>query len=233
LIRKTGETTVTRLLNTETQPTWTSEEQNWQRFATRVSAAYDATVESESAMANLLRPAAHQLYSWIVEEPGFHEQLSLCRNTVHNESPNGSKVLFADEHIKAGLQAIYRDNPIPLHDHPGTAGIVLVLSGVINFQYANISANQANPGPVELQIARVRDRLPGQVCWFHAEHRNIHRVEAKTGNAIMLVVHLRRGDAGPRHMYFPVSQYEPVEGIRFLAHCMTIKRRQSESSEIN
>ena len=224
---------MTQLLNTETRPTRISKEQHWQQFASQVSAAFDAAPESESAMTGLLSPAAHQLYNCIAGAPDFRQQLSLCPDTNSKKSLNWSKLLFADEHIKVGLQAVYQGNPIPLHDHPGSAGIVLVLSGAVNFQYANIVGNPINPGPVELQIARIRNRLPGQVCWFHAEDRNIHRVEAKTDRAIMLVAHLRQHDGGSRHMYFPVSDYEPAEGIRFLAHRMKIQRRQSESSELN
>lgn len=222
-----------QLLNKETRPSEPSKEHHWQLFASRVSAAYGAAPESESGMAGLLSPAAHQLYNWIAGVPELRQQLSLCPNTIPSESPNWSKVLFADEHIRVGLQAVCQGNPIPLHDHPGSAGVVLVLSGIVNFQYANLPRNQGTPGPVELQIARVRDRLAGQVCWFHAEDRNIHRVEAKTDYAVMLVAHLRQRDNGRRHMYFPVSEYEPVEGIRFLAHRMKIQRKQSESSEIN
>ncbi|MGW8248771.1 MAG: hypothetical protein ACWGOV_11770 [Acidiferrobacterales bacterium] len=224
---------VTQLLNSETQPTRTSKEHHWQQFASRVSAALDAAPESEGAMIGLLSPAAHQLYNWIAGGSDFRQQLSLCPDTNSSESSNWSKVLYADEHTKIGLQAVYQGIPIPLHDHPGSAGIVLVLSGAVNFQYANIIGSRTSPGPIELKIARIRNRLPGQVCWFHAEDRNIHRVEAKTDRAIILVAHLRQGDGGTRHMYFPVSDYEPVEGIRFLAHRMKIQRKQSESSELN
>ena len=224
---------MTQLLNTETQPTRTTKERHWQQFASQVSAAFDAAEEAESAMSGLLSPAAHQLYNWIAGTADFLQQLSLCPDTNSNESSNWSRVLFADEHIKVGLQAVYLGNPIPLHDHPGSAGVVLVLSGAVNFQYANVIGSWTNPGPIELRIARIRNRLPGQVCWFHAEDRNIHRVEANTDRAIILVAHLRQGDGGSRHMYFPVSDYEPAEGIRFLAHRMKIQRRQSESSELN
>jgi len=217
---------VTQLLNTETQPTWTSEEDHWQQFTSRVSAAFASAAtmngESESAMAGLLSPAAQELYNRVASH-----------HSISDELPNGSTVLFTDEHLKVGLQAVQKGNPIPLHDHPGSAGVVLVLTGIVNFQYANVIGDQTNPGPVELQIARIRNRQPGQVCWFHAEDRNIHRVEAKTDRAVILVAHLRQHEDGPRHMYFPVSDYEPAEGVRFLAHRMKILRKQSESSELN
>jgi len=214
---------VTQLLNTETRT-----DQHWQQFGSRISAAFGVGAESESTMAGLLSPAAHQLYNWIAGQVP-----SLYQDTISSESPNWSQVLFSDDGIKAGLQAVHQGNPIPLHDHPGSAGVVLVLSGIANFQYANVTGNHAGPGPVELQVARIRNRLPGQVCWFHTEDRNIHRVEAKTDNTVILVAHLRQADGGPRHMYFPVSDYEPAEGIRFLAYRMKIQRKQSESSELN
>jgi len=210
-----------------------SDAPTWQRFARQVKAAIEANPKDEQALANRLRIAAHQLHAHLVTALNLPVRSNDLKSQVRPEKPNVSELFYADEEIHAGVQAVAKGSPIPLHDHPGSAGIVLVLSGVVNFQYANVVRNQGSFGLVELEIERVRNRLPGQVCWFHADARNIHRVESMTESAVMLVIHIKQNESGQKHLYFPISDYLPVEGSRVLVHSMSVKRGHSKTNHLN
>ena len=206
-------------------------QQHWSWFASRLAAAYSQAPQTESEMADLLRPATHQLYNWIVSDPDFRHQFLDCPDSLGEGSPTWSSKLFRGDDINAGLLAVYRDKPVPFHDHPDTVGVMLVLSGAVKIQYANITDNPAGYGPVQLEITRVRERLPGEVCWFFANDRNIHRLEAKTANTVMLVAHLPHIDSSRQSLYFPAGEYEPAEGRRFLAQRIRLQRAGTDSNQ--
>jgi hypothetical protein len=203
---------------------------NWECFAEILAAAYAQAPKTEGAMADLLRPATHQFYNWIVSDPEFRNEFLRCPDSIGRGSPTWSTTLFSDDNINAGLLAVYRDKPVPFHDHPGTLGVMLVLSGAVKIQYANLVNEQDAFGPVELQITRVRERLPGEVCWFFANDRNIHQLEATTANTVILVAHLPHIDINQQSFYFPFGEYEPVEGCTLLAQRIRLKRSRSGSS---
>jgi len=210
---------------------WQTTENAWNEYASSITTALDHARGDEATVASQLQPAALHLYQALAGSAAFGEQLSGCPRELGGSEPTWASVLFESEAIKAGLLAVYRDKPVPLHDHPGCGAVVFVLSGAVHFQYANIHSD--NGCRVELEIARIRNRLPGQVCWFTATERNIHRVEALTDKAIMLVAHVPHIDTGKQHLYFPITGYEPVEGNRFLAHRMRLVRDGSNTHSIN
>jgi len=213
----------------ENQGSPTNPSQGWEWFADKLAAAYDQVPETEAAMADLLRPAMHQFYSWIVNDPEFRNQFLNCPDSLGRGSLTWSTRLFSDDRINAGLLAVYRDKPVPFHDHPGTLGVMLVLSGAVKIRYADLANDRGGAGPVELRITRVRERLPGEVCWFFAHDRNIHQLEATTANTVMLVAHLPHVDVDKQSFYFPVGEYEAVEGHTLLAQRMRLNRSRTGS----
>lgn len=202
---------------------------SWEWFAAQLTAAYDQAPGTESAMTELLRPATHQLYNWIVNDPEFRNEFLHCPDSLGRGSLTWSTKLFSDDNINAGLLAVYRDKPVPFHDHPGTLGVMLVLSGAVKIRYADFTGDHGRVGPVELRITRVRERLPGEVCWFFANNRNIHQLEATTANTVMLVAHLPHVDVDKQSFYFPVGEYEAVEGQTLLAQRMKLNRSRTGS----
>ena len=204
----------------------------WESFAADALKAYEAPPSTEQSMAAVLRPAIHQLYNSIVEDPFFRDQFLQCPEPANGDTPTWSSTLYESENIRAGLLSVYRDKPVPFHDHPGAIGVTLVLSGVTRIEYANIIGNQEGHSLAELEMTRVRDRLPGQVCWFFEHDRNIHSVESKTPNAVLLVIHMPHIESEKQNMYFPVADYQLEEGEKFMANRVKIKRSQKKSDYV-
>lgn len=204
----------------------------WEQFASQLLTTYAAAPDTEKSMADILRPATHQLYNSVVDDSQFRDQFLQCPDTADGGKPTWSSTLYESENIRAGLLSVYRDKPIPFHDHPGAIGITLVLSGVARIEYANFVSDAQNKNLVELQLTRARERLPGQVCWFFEHDRNIHSVEAKTPNAVLLVIHVPHVELVSQSLYFPVAEYRREEGEKFMAHRVKPVQRQSDSEHI-
>jgi len=213
----------------EYQEDLTNRSQGWEWFAGKLAAAYEQAPETEAAMAETLRMSTHQFYNWVVNDPEFRTQYLACPDSLGRGSITWSSRLYSDEQVSAGLLAIYRDKPVPFHDHPGTLGVMLVLSGAVKIRYADMANEREGAGAVDLKITRIRERLPGEVCWFFAKDRNIHQLEATSANAIMLVAHLPRVDVDKQSFYFPVGEYEAAEGHTLLAQRVRLNRSRSGS----
>jgi hypothetical protein len=204
----------------------------WEQFASQLLTTYAAAPDTEKSMAEILRPATHQLYNSVVDDNHFRDQFLQCPDSAGCGKPTWSATLYESDNIRAGLLSVYRDKPIPFHDHPGAIGVTLVLSGVARIEYANIVGDAHNKSLVELQLTRARERLPGQVCWFFEHDRNIHSVEAKTPNAVLLVIHVPHVELINQSLYFPVAEYQREEGETFMAHRVKPARGQSDSEHV-
>jgi hypothetical protein len=206
-----------------------SPEPVWEQYAHALQQAFVATPDAEQAMAQELRQATHWLYNALVEEPNFRNRFLLCPEREDCDAPTWSQTLYESKSIRAGLLSVYRDTPVPLHDHPGSIGVTLVLSGVAKVEYATIVDSANTQGLATLELIRVRERLPGQVCWFFEHDRNIHGIEAITASALLLVMHLPNIDAEKQNLYFPVNETRPDEGNTFLANRVKLRRGQSQT----
>ena len=204
----------------------------WEPFAAEVLKIYESAPATEQSMAEILRPLMHMLYNRVVEDEQFRNQLLQCPDSAGSGSPTWSSTLYESETIRAGLLSVYRDKPVPFHDHPGAIGITLVLSGVARIEYANFVSNNDNNGLVKLKTSRARERLPGQVCWFFEHDRNIHSVEAGTPNTVLLVIHMPHVDTEKQSLYFPVADEEREEGEVFMAHRVKAKRHHADADYV-
>ena len=115
-----------------------------------------------------------------------------------------SVTIFEDTSIKVSLVTIDKGRPLPLHDHPGESGLMLVLEGSVNVCHCNLES--AHTGhPVKLFVEKVNALNEGDVNWFTESERNIHSVDSIEQRAILLVVHTSRCISEHQSYYFPIN----------------------------
>lgn len=105
-------------------------------------------------------------------------------------SPSTScQTLIADRMIQVDILTLLPERPIPLHDHPGSAGVLLVLSGSISIdQYDMIPSRRdcRTKTLVELRRVSCKDLALGGVSLFARDRGNIHSMRAITERSVVL-----------------------------------------------
>jgi len=118
----------------------------------------------------------------------------------------GWKSVHEDEQGKAGLFSIFRNAPVPLHDHPEACGVLMVLQGEVEVEKFTLDkAYRENPssGMVELECIERQVLKPFELSWFGPEEGNIHGLHTRTEQSVMLKVQLPANAEKSRSWYFP------------------------------
>jgi len=136
----------------------------------------------------------------------------------------GWRSIHEDELGKVGLFSIYRDSPVPLHDHPGTIGVMMVVDGeaeVERYSLDEAYRKSETSGLVELKSCERRLLKPYDITWFKETEGNIHGFEAKTDQCVLLKVQMPATFAISRSWYFPTcvfnQEQETVQARRIMS----------------
>ena len=150
-------------------------------------------------------PALHQHLSG---DPQYLDNLNIAKNEpLQRYSDSG--LLFENRTMKASLVALDKGRGLPLHDHPGASGLMLVIDGSISVCHCNIKPRQ--PGQLlSLNVLQTNTLNEGETSWFTKTERNVHSVEATSQRAVLLVVHTPPFAVQQQSYYFPIniSTYE-------------------------
>ena len=117
---------------------------------------------------------------------------------AHIENPYQWLPVYEDMQIHAGLLVLPEHGFIPMHDHPHTIGITLVIKG-------NPNIVQADSGT---SLPHHRRRLsPGEISFTFPSKRNIHGYESRLGSAALLSINIikHRDIRQTRHWHFSLN----------------------------
>lgn len=156
-----------------------------------------------------------ELHRHLLTSPGYQNDLALAKSKPL-ERYSKSVTLFENLQIKASLVALEKGRPLPLHDHPGASGLMLVIEGEVSIFQCN--AEEPQPGnPLVLNVVELKNLPAGQVSWFTVKEKNIHSVNAVSQHAVLLVVHTPTFSARLQSFYFPLNS-DIKAGSKVYAH---------------
>ena len=186
----------------------------WSNFASEVETIYRQTREDGNlSVQQALRHITHETYNQLVYDDDFLAAFTEGTDPDLCELPVNLVPLFRNDQISVGLMSVYRNcGVVPLHDHPGAYGVTLVLSGIARVSYASVIERDPDNTMVRLKVDRVRERLPGQVCWFFDGDNDLHSIEAATSSAQLLVTQIASEAAGGQAFYYPSNQQSVAQG---------------------
>ncbi len=125
-----------------------------------------------------------------------------------NDTTNRTKTpwdwfpLHKDEEIRAGVVGINPYRPIPIHDHPGASGILLVLEGhIIERSYQIDSTQEKATGLVELIPGQKRYLDAGQWSVFMPDWNNLHSLSAMSRPAMAFSIQFHPYDERVRNWF--------------------------------
>lgn len=142
-------------------------------------------------------------------------------NPVHRDSqPWGWNSLLETEQINAGLLTVYPDSSIPMHDHPGSTGLLVVLKGhVILRQYKVMEQSKSNKNRLHLKRTSVSSIGENAFSVFGPEEGNIHSLEADQEPCVLFDLMFSPYKPEDRSWFLPMDILEtsgksPIEVVR-------------------
>ena len=119
-----------------------------------------------------------------------------------------SKTLSEDENYRLTLIGLHSLERVPVHDHPGTVSVLVVLSGKIRIRHFHETAGRQEQRLIELEQCSEEALGKNEIDVVNSEAGSLHSLEASTNNAVFLCIQLPPCPAEKQSWYYPLSPFE-------------------------
>lgn len=122
--------------------------------------------------------------------------------------------LIENEYLRVGLLTLDETNTIPIHDHPGSTGLLVILEGHLQVQQFQYRESSISPSPrrmVEMEQVNRQQLGPGEFTAFSPTQGNIHSLCAYNGPCLILDVLLAPYRNEDRTWYMPLEDNDLSE----------------------
>lgn len=147
-------------------------------------------------------------------------------NIIHSPLQSGDGTwkhwdwnLFTDEpEIRVGLITVFKNRPIPIHDHPGANGLLLVLNGELTISEYQLHHSDVtnNLKLAELTLTSQTRITDNEYACITQDAGNIHSLKTESEVCTVLDVLLTPYDEKQRSWYMPMAD-QIQAGQRFSA----------------
>jgi len=172
----------------------------------------DYRQDRETALAHLVA----EMYPALLMDSKLQQAMALCPAAGTQTSPSWWHNLHEDRASQISFISVYQGQAMPLHDHPGSRGLSVVLSGRARIRYADIVQLDQASGIVEIVMVDSQVCAEQEVSSFDTDYNNIHSVEAMSPCVQVLVVHTPPIKREEQAFYFPLlaKQWLPGQQLR-------------------
>lgn len=128
--------------------------------------------------------------------------------------------LLSSEKINAGLLTVYAGQPIPLHDHPGANGMIIVLQGKVRVSQYQLTQELNANHSANVALRKISDRHlgMGETDMFLHNRGNIHGMRALSQKCIILDILIPPQTSEERSWYLPtITDSDPVNSSHIFA----------------
>ncbi|MCB1758911.1 MAG: hypothetical protein KDI68_03905 [Gammaproteobacteria bacterium] len=161
---------------------------------------------------SLLTRGARDILHDLKLHPEFHAALETAITCNRQQTGSWHWCLLSNTPLlRIGLITVYRDTPIPAHDHPNSFGIQLVITGRARVrQYQPIEPMDRKHHLVSLEKISDSELGVHRSSVFTPEHRNIHEIEAVSPRTVLLSIMIHPYDPQERSWFFPTTIADTV-----------------------
>ncbi len=187
----------------------------WKDFIGSVAGIGKGIYHSDIEMNSVLNHNLVLVHSLLMNTSHYRELVNSSFRRLTRTKNWGWKAVYEDELGKTGLFSVYKNAPVPLHDHPGTRGAMMVVEGEVEVERFTLKEEyrrRNESGLVELQRCDKKVLKPYDVTWFGPDQCNVHGMQALTEQCVMLKVQLLQMKA-ERSWYFPVFSFEQDQEV--------------------
>jgi len=157
----------------------------------------------------------------------------LLLNTIHGEPAEpdennprwGWQPALASPDLSVGTLTVWRDSDIPLHDHPGSTGLLLVLEGKVRVRSYQLTDDLDNGNaPVELELTADEVISAGEYWQFGPYQHNIHSLQSVDGDCRIFDVLFSPYQLQQRSFFMPIIPGNDARNI-FVTRLNRLHRR--------
>lgn len=146
-----------------------------------------------------------QFYKGLRSNEVFANALKRARQPAAAGLDCVSVPLINETRLCCHLLTLSQKQPIPMHDHPNTTALTMVVSGRLRVRVFDLVSCDESAQRVTLKLTRVDQLNEEEAGWVPRGRNNIHSMEALTDQVTLLTVHAPAIEAGTQRYYFPVS----------------------------
>jgi len=180
------------------------DEDIWAEFVGGIQAIYEHHTEHCDDRQTALMRLVDVMYPVLCNEPVLRQAMTQCPKAGEQSSPSWWRSLHKDTTSEITLVAVYQGQSMPLHDHPGSRGLSLILSGQAHICCADVLQLDQASGIAEILMADSQQCREQDVSSFDTNHNNLHSIEALTPCVHVLVVHTPPIKREEQAFYFPL-----------------------------
>lgn len=143
-----------------------------------------------------------RLASWCI----YQNALSQAKYATFDDY-SLSLPFFESLDIRLNLIAIEPGRALPLHDHPDSAGITMVIKGQTQIVQCETELKSEQNINSKSQLTVIENKIysVGEASCFTKNQRNIHSMEALNERSVVLVVQPAPNDMNQKSYFFPVN----------------------------
>ncbi|MDH5602228.1 MAG: hypothetical protein OEY78_13105 [Gammaproteobacteria bacterium] len=150
-------------------------------------------------LAEWIQPAMISLHQQLLKNTEYKKTLSRAKN----DKITGSDLaipIFLTDYIQVKLISIEAKHSLPLHDHPGAAGSIFVISGDVHItEFESTDLSDSTITFVDNKLIPV-----GKTRCFTQLQHNIHSLAAPKNRVVIMSVHTPPFAVNSQSFYFPL-----------------------------
>jgi hypothetical protein len=161
----------------------------------------------ERVLAGALDEGMTDLHRALLERADYRQALSgaLSADWAGEARDAGflHRSVWSARGASAGLLTVFRQNPLPLYEHPGHAGLLMVVAGEVTVRryYAVRPADAGSPDRALLRRVGEERLLPGRVCLAWPWRGNVQGLASVAARSVLLRVQVPVAGAEPPCWY--------------------------------
>ena len=187
--------------------------QQWlELYTEQILDRWDKFSDGGPRVYELLSHRIQQLHERLSDTAIYEYGLKQITNTPETDGTWHKTRIMQDSFLDASLIKLGRDTSIPIHDHPGTIGMILVLEGMLELRSFSINPEIVSFGRQAAYLcpADFQRLHKGGTSMVLPDKGNLHDLSCHDGHCILLDVQVTLSHNREPRWFFPVG---PAPGI--------------------
>jgi len=183
----------------------------WSDFVNSIAFMNEGGYKNKAEMTSVFNHNMVLMHKLLLSSSMYRTLANSSFNKLARSKYWGWRSIHEDGLGKVGLFSIYKDTPVPLHDHPGSCGVMMVLDGEVEverYSLADKYKDSVSSGLVEMKKCERKLLRPFEVTWFEETEGNIHGFETKTDQCVLLKMQMPLIPGKSRSWYFPTCTFD-------------------------